>query len=67
VCELSFRLLVARLVSADSQEREEKELVVESVGRLGCWSEGLWGIGRCCLESRLRGRERGGVRFLPAE
>jgi hypothetical protein len=51
-------------VSAGSRVRE---LVGESVGRLGCWSEGLWGIGHCCLASRLRGLGRGGVRFLRAE
>jgi hypothetical protein len=60
----SFLLLEAMLVSAGSRVRE---LVGESVGRLGCWSEGLWGIGHCCLGSRLRGRERGGVRFLRVE
>jgi hypothetical protein len=61
---LSFLLLEAMLVNAGSRVRE---LVGESVERLGCWNVGLWDIARCCLVSRLRERERGGVQFLQAE
>lgn len=64
VCRLSFLLLEAMLVSVGSLARE---LVAESVGRLGCSNEELWGIGHCCLASRLRAQERGGVRFLRVE